>query len=539
VPEKSDPKQQQHRTVLDRLLDAIGAWSIVAFVIISYIVASMSSTETCRDRDSSKCNRASYWLLLLSILLATAVVLLKVRKYVKEAANDQAAILEASGDPKRLSVRKAVVSKLRDTVTSGQKRDYVVDEKEIHELIESVREYKTFVDRTQFNYKATFASRFSEAGYKGASRTQVTGRHGIYAWLGSLEGNHQPLKPIQSFLVKLDESAEAQRWASVQSVKPLYEFCLKTNAATGSSGQSPADSFASVRSLSMRDASTNPLLMGLGEDEFVDDTPLEQYVTLIGTGTHGLHLAGDMTIAAIEVGSAAGCTPDMTVFKSNGLVLVSLDDVLLNEHENPAQAIDDAWDSQAGQPERKITLGFNEKQRVPFKDAVREVVLRKDDVPHEWRRTVDFAKDRSVRAVNLDDDPFKEEDESLQILKEREDSELQRVQEERLVLIAIDGEPVENSSHDQLKTQLDEHFDVAKRPGSEVVLSFGKPTREWYDHLNFATLRHSMELIVVGGIDRAGNKWDGYPRSVFFILTRLYIVGESMPCVHTQHCDAL
>lgn len=516
-------KRRQHRTGLDRTLDSIGFWTIMISFGTSMIVAYSWDGGTCELKHPTSACSDSRVFFLISCMLIVLVVLLNIRMYLKEADKQQARELGETNA--RMSV-KAGISRFRETVGAAKKRTYVVEDEIIDELIEAIREYKAFVDRTQFNYKAKFASRFSEAGYKGVSRTQTTGRHGIYAWLGSLEGNTHAVKPIQNFLIKLDESAEEQRWATMQTFKPLYEFCLKSDDGDRNSARSPVDRFDSIGSL--RDASNNPLLMGLGEDEVIGDAPEEVYVTLSGTGKHGVRLASDMTVAELEVGSVASSAPDMSEVKSKALVLRELNDVILGEgYEHAMQTIDDAWSSQDGQPECKITLVFGEKVRKTFGGAIREVVLRKDDIPHTWRRRLEFAKDRTIRACNPELE-FREEDLSLQDVKEKEDDELQSVQQERLVLCAVNGESVEDLPFEQLKTKLDDHFEG---PGSdlEVVLSFGTPKLQWYDHLTFATLKHSVELIVVGGTDRAGNVRTGYPKSVFFILTRLYFVGELLP----------
>ena len=50
------------------------------------------------------------------------------------------------------------------------------------------------------------------------------------------------------------------------------------------------------------------------------------------------------------------------------------------------------------------------------------------------------------------------------------------------------------------------------------MLSFGEPKHQWYNNCNLATMRHFVETLV--------DSHRGYPKSVMFILARIYIVGE-------------
>eukprot|EP01043_Picozoa_sp_COSAG02_P012014 COSAG02_NODE_454_length_22024_cov_9.538518_11_plen_716_part_01 len=533
VAENADSKHKDmnrsgNQSALNGALELIGVWKIMAFIFVSIIIANAWDNEDCAELDKSECSTWADWYLMFSFALAATVVVLKLRKHIKEV--DAKIQTQESTEGSRSSIR-AISAMMRHSVLAAKTRDYVVDDEQIHDLIHSIREYKAFVDRTHFNYKAKFANCFSEAGYQGAFRTQVTGRHGIYAWLGSLEGNHQVLKPIQKFLIDLDRSAEAQKWASIQQVKPLYEFCLKSNVGQRALAQSAADTNAASISMSMRDASNNPLLMGLEDEDLDIDFPMETCVDVIGSGKHGIQLSPEMTIADIQDGSAAAYTPGIVEAKSNALVLFSLNDVVMEGHQYAMQAIEDIWDSQADQVERKLTLGFKQKERDAFQGAVMEVALRNDDVPQELRRRMEFAKDKTLRAV-VANESFKEETTFLQDLKKKENRALQKAHAERLVLCAVNGESVEDLPHDQLQRTIDEHFDGQE---SEVVLSFGKGGQQWYQHLNLATLKHSAYLLVVGGIDHAGRRRTGYPKSVLFILTRLYFVGETTCSVCIDH----
>jgi hypothetical protein len=517
----SDSDEREHRISLDNVLDSIGKWTIATFVLVAFVIQYVWDDDTCSDKSDCS-NSFGDWYWMFSCVATFAVVVLKIKKYVKELEPEVPGYDSSMGSA-RLRGSAKVKHIMRQSIAGAKARDYIVTNEEIDELIESIRQYKQFVDRTEFNYNAKFANRFSEAGYKGAFRTQVTGRHGIYAWLGTLEGNDQALKPIQKFLIDLDKSAEAQRWASIQAVKPMYEFCLKPSTAQRSMTQSTADTMADTSALSIRDASANPLLMGLGEEDLDSEDPLEQFVILSGSGQHGIRLAPDMTVSEIQLGSAAARTPGIVEAKSNAHVLLSLDGVALTDHVHAMQAIEDAWNSQASETERRLKLWFQKKERRMFKSAVREVVLRKDD-SHEMRHVLEFSKDRTVRVgvTPGGSNPF--EGESPDVQREQEDRDLRRVQEQRLKLLAVNGEPVEDLPHEQLTKVVDEHFNGS---GSEIVLSFGKPGRRWYEYLNVATLRHSLELLVVGGTDHTGRERPGYPKSVFFILTRLYFVGET------------